>query len=67
MRYKEIPLELYSAAKCCHCGKQYYVAESNPDPLVFKMDRGMCKNDYIRDLVLPEDNGLTLDFGTMTV
>ena len=62
IRYRELPMEMYTAEKCDQCGRQYYVAESNPDPIVFKMDRGRCKNDYIRDLVLPEDHGLTLDF-----
>ena len=31
IRYNELPMEMYTAEKCAQCGKQYYVAESEPD------------------------------------
>ena len=50
--FKEIPNEMYSIEKCKCCGKEYYVSETEPNPLCFKMNRGPCKNDYVKDLVM---------------
>lgn len=59
-KFKEIPNEAYSKEKCEHCGKEYYVSETEPNPYCFKMDRGRCKNDYVKDLVIDTNEKLTI-------
>ena len=58
--FAEYPNEKHSKEKCSHCGKEYYVSETEPNPYCFRMNRGRCKNDYIRDLVLSIDEKLTI-------
>ena len=58
--FKEIPNEKYSKEKCNHCGKEYYVNSNEPNPYCFKMDKGKCKNDYIKDFVIDTDEKLTI-------
>jgi hypothetical protein len=58
--FKEVPNESYSKEKCNHCGKEYYVSDTEPNPYCFRMNRGKCKNDYIRDLVLDVNEKLTI-------
>lgn len=60
MEFKEIPHEKYSKERCDHCGKEYYVNNKEPNPYCFKMDRGKCKNDYIKDMVISFDEKLTI-------
>ena len=57
-KFKEIPDEVYSKEQCKHCGKEYYVSESEPKPWAFKLDKGKCKN--IKDLVIDVNEKLTL-------
>lgn len=59
-KFKEIPHEKYSKEKCKHCGKEYYVGESEPNPYCFKMDKGRCKNDYVKNLVIDVNEKLTI-------
>ena len=58
--FKEIPDEPYSKEKCVKCGKEYYVSSTEPNPYCFRMDRGPCKNDYVKDLVLDTNLKLTI-------
>ena len=58
--FKELHGE-FSKEKCKYCGEEYYVSSSEPNPCCFRMDRGRCKNDYIKDLVLSLDENLTVD------
>ena len=58
--FKEIHDEDYSKEKCEHCGKEYYVSKSEPNPYCFRMDRGKCKNDYVKDLVIDTNVKLTI-------
>lgn len=58
--FKEYPKEEYSRERCEYCGKEYYVSSSEPNPYCFRMDRGACKNDYIKNLVLDVDDKLTI-------
>lgn len=51
--FHELPEEIYSKEKCAHCGKEYYVNSSEPNPYCFKAYRGKCKNDYIKNMVIP--------------
>lgn len=51
----------FSKEKCKHCDKEYYVSSSEPNPYCFRMNRGRCKNDYIKDLVLSIDENLTIE------
>lgn len=60
MEFKEIPNEEYSKEKCSNCGKEYYVNNTEPNPYCFKMDKGKCKNDYIKNMVLSTDEKLTV-------
>jgi hypothetical protein len=60
MEFKEIPNEEYSKEKCSNCGKEYYVNSNEPNPYCFKMDKGKCKNDYIKNMVLSTDEKLTV-------
>lgn len=58
--FDEYPNEGHSKETCSNCGKEYYVSETEPNPYCFRMDRGRCKNDYVRDLVLSVDEKLTI-------
>ena len=60
MEFEEIPHKEYSKEKCEHCGKEYYVGKGEPNPNSFKMDKGKCKNDYIKNMVLDVNENLTL-------
>ena len=60
IEFKEYPKERYTREKCKWCGKEYFVSESEPNPYYFKMNRGACKNDYIKDLVLSTNRKLTM-------
>lgn len=59
-KFKEIPDEEYSKESCKNCGKKYYVNSREPNPLVFKMNRGRCKNDYVMNMVLDVNAKLTV-------
>lgn len=56
--FKEFDEE-YSLEECDCCSKSYYVGRSEPDPFCFKMDKGPCKNDYIKNLVIDTSEKLT--------
>lgn len=58
--FKEIPDEPYSKEKCACCGKEYYVNAKEPNPYCFRMDRGKCKNDYIKNMVIDTNESLTI-------
>lgn len=60
LKFKEIPDEEYSIEKCSNCGKEYYVNLSDPNPYCFKMNRGPCKNDYVKNLVIDANEKLTI-------
>ena len=51
----------FSKEKCKYCNKEYYVSSSEPNPYCFRMNRGKCKNDYVKDLVLSIDEDLTIE------
>ena len=59
-KFKELPDEKYSKEKCDHCGKEYYVNSNEPNPYCFKMNKGKCKNDYIKNMVVDINEKLTL-------
>lgn len=59
-KFKELPNEEYSKEKCNHCGKEYYVNSNEPNPYCFKMNKGKCKNDYIKNMVVDINEKLTL-------
>ena len=59
-KFKELPDDDYSKEICECCGKEYYVDRTEPNPFVFRMNRGLCKNDYVKDMVLDIDCGLTI-------
>lgn len=59
-QFKELPDDKYSKETCGHCGREYYVDETEPNPLCFRMDRGRCKNDYVKDMVLDVNANLTI-------
>lgn len=59
-RFKELPDDEYSKETCNNCGKEYYVDATEPNPCVFRMSRGRCKNDYVKDMVLDVDAKLTI-------
>lgn len=58
-KFKEID-GYYSKETCRNCGKEYWVDSSEPNPFVFRMNRGRCKNDYIKDMVLDTNEKLTI-------
>lgn len=58
--FKEIPYEVYSKEKCKYCGNEYYVSSNEPNPFCFKIDKGRCKNDYIKNLVIGTNKNLTI-------
>lgn len=58
--FDEYPNENHSKEKCRYCGKEYYVSEKEPNSYCFRMNRGKCKNDYVKDLVLSVDEKLTI-------
>lgn len=58
--FKEIPDERYSKEKCAYCGKECYVNDKEPNPFCFRMDRGKCKNDYVKDMVIDTNENLTI-------
>ena len=58
--FKEVPGEEYSKEKCSCCGKEYYVNNKEPNPYCFRMNKGRCKNDYIKDMVLDTSEPLTI-------
>lgn len=60
LEFKEYPGEEYQEKKCKWCGKEYYVSNSEPNPFVFRMNKGACKNDYIKNLVISKDEKLTM-------
>ena len=59
-RFKELPDDVYSKESCELCGTEYYVDSTEPNPSVFRMNRGRCKNDYVKDMVLSLDSNLTI-------
>ena len=59
-KFKEFPDDEYSKEKCYHCGKEYYVNSREPNPYCFRMNRGKCKNDYVKDMVLDINDKLTV-------
>lgn len=58
--FNEMPNNEYSKEKCSCCGKEYYVDKSEPNPYCFRMNRGRCKNDYIKDMVIEINTNLTI-------
>lgn len=60
-KFKEFPDDTYSKEVCHSCKKEYYVNSREPNPYCFRMDKGKCKNDYIRDMVLDVNEKLTID------
>lgn len=65
-KFKELPNERYSKEECENCGKEYYVNEREPNPYVFRMNRGKCKNDYIKNMVIDTDEKLTVVYECFT-
>ena len=59
-KFEEFPDDTYTKEVCEKCGKQYYVNTREPNPYCFKMNRGKCKNDYIKDMVLSVEEKLTI-------
>ena len=59
-KFKELPDDEYSKETCKNCGKEYYVDSTEPSPFVFRMNRGLCKNDYVKDMVLDVNKNLTI-------
>ncbi len=59
-KFKEFPDDVYSKEVCKNCMKEYYVNPTEPNPYCFKMTRGECKNDYIKDMVLDVNEKLTI-------
>lgn len=58
--FKEFPDDFYSKEVCRNCKKEYYVNAREPNPYCFRMNRGKCKNDYIKDMVLDINEKLTI-------
>lgn len=62
--FNEVEDVEYSKEKCCCCGKEFYVADSEPNIMVFKSmskpNASLCKNDYIKDMVLDINLPLTI-------
>lgn len=59
-KFKELPDDEYSKEVCRNCSKEYYVDSTEPSPFVFRINKGKCKNDYIKDMVLDTAAGLTI-------
>jgi hypothetical protein len=59
-RFKEYPHDTWTKETCDNCGKEYYVDITEPNPYCFRMNRGKCKNDYVRDMVVDINEKLTL-------
>jgi len=59
-KFAEFPNDEHSREACENCGKEYYVDSKEPNPLVFRMNRGRCKNDYVKDMVLDVNEKLTV-------
>lgn len=59
-KFKEFPDDTYSKEVCDNCKKEYYVNSREPNPYCFRMTRGECKNDYIKDMVLGVNEKLTI-------
>ena len=51
----------FSKEKCEYCDKEYYVNSSEPNLYHFRTNRGRCKNDYIKKMVLSIDEKLTIE------
>ena len=68
--FNEIENEVYSDETCENCGKKFWVAKSEPQmscfPSMQKEGASLCKNDYIRDLVLSKDLKLTVKSSYVT-
>jgi len=62
--FNEVEDTEYSEETCSSCGKQYWVAKSEPQmscfPSMTKAGASLCKNDYIEKLVLSKDLPLTV-------
>lgn len=54
-KIKEYPLDTWTLEECENCKHNFYVDITEPSPYCFKLDRGRCKNDYIKDMVLKAD------------
>ena len=54
----------YSKETCKNCGKEYYVADTEPNSFCFpsmrKENASPCKNDYVKNLVLSTDLSITI-------
>lgn len=59
-KFAELPNDRYSKEKCQYCGKEYYVDATEPGYWCFRLTKGPCKNDYVRDMVLDLDTKLTI-------
>ena len=59
-KFKELPDDEYSKEECKNCGKEYYVNSREPNPYCFRMDKGKCKNDYIKNMVFDINEKLTI-------
>ena len=60
MEFKEIPNETYSKEICNCCGKEFFVNAGEPNPICFTTNKGKCKNDYIKNMVIDASNKLTI-------
>lgn len=69
-RFKEIEDVDYSEEICENCGTEFWVAKCEPQmncfPSMQKKGASLCKNDYIRDLVLSKDLKLTVQSSYVT-
>ncbi|MBQ2396176.1 MAG: hypothetical protein II304_03910 [Bacteroidales bacterium] len=64
-KFKEVEDVFYSKETCKQCNSEFYVAECEPQLLCFpslrKPGASLCKNDYIKNLVLNIDLPLTCE------
>jgi hypothetical protein len=63
--FNEVEPEVeYSDETCENCGTKFWVAKCEPQmncfPSMQKPNASLCKNDYIKDLVLSKDLPLTI-------
>lgn len=59
-KFKEFETEEYSKEECEHCGKEYYVSKGEPNIYCFKTNKGRCKNDYIKNMVIDINTKVTI-------